>query len=155
MGSSNREGLPEAGDSGLAGVRVLVVEDTWFVAAALKDLLESFGIRVVGPAATTTDAERLVAAQRPELAVIDVNLKGETAHDLIDRLCDEGVGVVVVSGYAGLPRLTDKAAVILQKPIDAPDLIAGLRQAVSGVAARDPHRRQPRSATGLRQSRRD
>ena len=145
MSSSNREALPESGNSGLAGVRALVVEDTWYVAEALKELLESLGIQVVGPAATITDAERLVAAQRPELAVIDVNLKGETAYDLIDRLCDEGVRVVVVSGYAGLPRLTDKAAVILQKPIDAPDLIAGLHQAVSGVAACNPHRvrRQP------------
>ena len=35
-------------------------------------------------AETDPDAERLVAAQRPELAVIDVNLKGEKAHDLIN-----------------------------------------------------------------------
>jgi CheY-like chemotaxis protein len=75
--SSNREDPPEAGDADLACVRVLVVEDTWFVATALKDLLESLGVRVVGPAATIADAERLVAAQRPELAVIDINLKGE------------------------------------------------------------------------------
>jgi CheY-like chemotaxis protein len=138
VGSSNREGLQKSGDLDLAGVHVLVVEDAWFVATALKDLLESFGIQVVGPAATISDAERLVAAQRPELAVIDVNLKGEMAYDLIDRLCDEGIGVVVVTGYAGLPRLTGKAVVILQKPFDAPDLIAGLRQAMSGVATHNP-----------------
>ena len=139
MRSSNREGLPEAGDSGLAGVRVLVVEDTWFVADALKSLLESFGIQVIGPAATIADAERLVAAQRPELAVIDVNLNGKMAYDLINRLCDEGVRVVVVSGYADLPRLNDKAVLVLQKPVDTPVLIAGLHQGVSGVAARNPH----------------
>lgn len=138
MRSSNREGLPEAGDSGLSGVRVLVVEDTWSVAAALKDLLESFGVQVVGQAATVADAERLVAQQRPELAVIDVKLKGEMAYDLINRLCEEGVRVVVVSGYADIPRLTGKAVVILQKPIDAPDLIAGLCQALRGVAAQNP-----------------
>ena len=138
MCSSNREGLPEAGDPGLAGVRVLVVEDTWFVADALKDLLESFGTLVVGPAATIIEAERLMGAQRPDLAVIDLNLNGKMAYDLINRLCDEGVRVVVMSGYVGLPRLTDKAVVVLQKPIDAPDLIAGLRQAV-GVATRNPN----------------
>jgi CheY-like chemotaxis protein len=136
--SSNREGLPEAGDSGLAGVRVLVVEDTWFVADALKDLLESFGVLVVGPATSITEAEHLMAAQRPDLAVIDLNLNGKMAYDLINRLCDEGIRVVVVSGYVGLPRLTDKAVVVLQKPIGAPDLIAGLRQAV-GVATRNPN----------------
>ena len=80
-----------------------------------------------------------MAAQRPGLAVIDVNLNGKMAYDLIDRLCDEGVLVVVVSGYATLPRLTDKAVVVLQKPVDAPDLIAGLRQACE-------RRRRPQSA---------
>ena len=49
--------------------------------------------------------------------MIDLNLNGKTAYDLINRLCDEGIRVVVVSGYVGLPRLTDKAVVVLQKPI--------------------------------------
>ena len=120
-------------------MRVLVVEDTWFVADALKDLLESFGIQVVGPAATMADAKRLVAAQRPDLAVVDVKLKGEMAYDLINQLHHEGVRVVVVSGYANLPSLTDKTMIVLQKPVDEPDLIAGLRQGLAGVAARDPH----------------
>ena len=42
-----------------------------------------------------------------------------------------GVPVVVVSGYAGLPELTEKAIAILQKPFDGLDLIAGFRQAVA------------------------
>ena len=40
----------------LRGVHVLVVEDTWHVAKALKTLLESLGMHVAGPAATTADA---------------------------------------------------------------------------------------------------
>src|SRR5262245_39386816 len=45
----------------LKGVHVLVVEDTWHVAKALKSTLEQVGMHVSGPAATTADAKRLVA----------------------------------------------------------------------------------------------
>jgi CheY-like chemotaxis protein len=112
-------------------VRVLVVEDAWHVATALKGLLEGLGMQVVGPAATILEAERLAAEQMPEVAVVDVNLKGEMAYGLVDRLHDSGVPVIVVSGYAVLPSLNEKALalVILQKPFSGPDLVAALRQA--------------------------
>src|SRR5262249_6032559 len=79
----------------LRGARVLVVEDHWPVANALKRLLEIEGAQVSGPVSTTTDALRLAAEQKPELAVVDINLKGEMAYGLIDHLIDQGVRVVV------------------------------------------------------------
>jgi len=112
-------------------VRVLVVEDAWHVATALKALLETLGMEVVGPAATISEAERLAVAGVPEVAVVDINLKGEMAYGLIDQLIDLGVGVVVVSGYAVLPGLTEKVAAVLQKPFNGPELLATLRRALS------------------------
>ena len=61
----------------LEGVRVLVVEDTWHVAKALKSALENVGMDVSGPAATTAQARRLMIEHMPRVAVVDVNLKGE------------------------------------------------------------------------------
>jgi hypothetical protein len=40
----------------LKGVRVLIVEDAWQVAKALKSTLEQMGMHVLGPAATTAQA---------------------------------------------------------------------------------------------------
>ena len=117
--------------SGLKGVRVLVVEDHWHVANALKLFLETEGMEVSGPAARTTDARRLAAAQKPDLAVVDINLKGEMAYVLIDQLHDQGVPIVVVSGYTVLPGLTDKVVAVLQKPFNAPELLALFRRALS------------------------
>ena len=122
--------LSERDDSELAGVRVLVVEDTWHVARALKGLLEGLGMEVIGPAATVSEAEEHAAAQMPELALIDINLKGEMAYSLIDHLHDEGIPIIVVSGYAVLASLTEKAAAILQKPYQASELIAALHDVV-------------------------
>ena len=117
----------------LKGVRVLVVEDTWHVAKALKSALERLGMDVSGPAATTADARRLVVEQMPLVAVVDVNLKGEMAGGLIEELHDQGISVVVVSGYAVPPVSADKAAAILQKPFSGPELLAALRGIVAQV----------------------
>jgi len=129
--------LPSAGEytkvpcSSLKGVRVLVVEDHWHVANALKLCLETEGMTVSGPAATTADAQRLATEQKPNLAVVDINLKGETAYVLIDHLIDRGVPVVVVTGYAVLPELTEKVVAVLQKPFNGPELLAALHRALS------------------------
>ena len=76
---------PEAEDI-LKDVPVLVVEDSWHVAKAMKSALVQLGMRVVGPAATTREARRLAAGQKPTLALVDVNLKKELACDLIEEL---------------------------------------------------------------------
>jgi DNA-binding response OmpR family regulator len=110
---------------------VLVVEDHWHVAQALRSLLLAEGMDVSGPAASTAEARHLLAEQKPCLAIVDINLKGEMAYGLIDQLHKAGVRVVVVSGYALLPTLTDKVAAVLQKPFNGPELLAALRRAVS------------------------
>jgi CheY-like chemotaxis protein len=113
----------------LRGLRVLVVEDSWHVAYALKSLLEELGMVVAGPAATLSDAERLLEALEPEVAIVDINLKGEMAYGLIDRLNGRGVRIVVISGYA-VPQIAQgKVSAILQKPFSAKSLLAILRQA--------------------------
>ena len=98
---------PEAEDHILKDVPVLVVEDSWHVAKAMKSALEQLGMRVVGPAATTGDARRLVAEQKPKLALVDVNLKKEMATGLIEELHRQGILVIVVSGYA-VPPMPDR-----------------------------------------------
>jgi CheY-like chemotaxis protein len=123
------EGADEPSRKELRGARVLVVEDQWHVAKALKSLLEAEGMEVSGPAATIVDALRLATEKRPDLAVVDINLKGEMAYGLIDQLHDQGVRIVVATGYAVLPRLTEKVVAVLQKPFNGPALLAALRRA--------------------------
>jgi CheY-like chemotaxis protein len=118
-------------DSELKGLRVLVVEDSWHVANALKSLLAELGVDVAGPAASLSDAERLLAAREPQVAIVDINLKGEMAYGLIDRLHSRGISVVVISGYAVPQVAQSKVAAVLQKPFSAKSLLAVLRQAAA------------------------
>lgn len=128
MTLSNAHDPPEAGSVNLTGVRVIVVEDSWHIAVALKSLLRALGADVAEPVATTFDAERLIAEHPPDVAIVDYNLRsGELAHDLIDRLNHRAIRVIVISGYAVLPLAPGKAAAILQKPIIEAQLLAALR----------------------------
>jgi DNA-binding response OmpR family regulator len=114
--------------SGLQGVRVLIVEDGWHVADALKVSLEKLGMLVAGPVATTEGARRLVNESTPDLALVDVNLKGEMAFGLIDWLHERGVRIIVISGYGDLPSSLEEFAAILHKPFTATALLATLQR---------------------------
>src|ERR1051325_3486708 len=79
-----------SGSSELKGARILLVEDSWHVGNAIKRLLRALGADVAGPAATAADADRLVAERTPDVAIVDMNLRGgERANDLIDRLHEQ------------------------------------------------------------------
>ena len=130
MTIANVHELPEPVPINLNGLRVLVVEDSWQVSAALKGLLEAWGADVAGPVATVADAARLVSERRIDVALVDINLRGgELAYDLIDQLHGQGIRIVVVTGYADVPSMEGKVAVVLQKPVHADVVLQSVRAA--------------------------
>ena len=56
-------------------MRILIVEDEALIAMALTDSLERGGHEVMGPASTMAEALALCAMLRPELALLDINLR--------------------------------------------------------------------------------
>jgi DNA-binding response OmpR family regulator len=128
---SSAEGNSGKSDrSVLEGVRVLVVEDAWYVAKALKVVLEQFGMQVWGPATTTEQARRLLTVEKPDMAVVDINLGREQAFGLIEELHEQGVQVLLASGCA-MPSLPEgKVAAMLQKPYSAAQLLSALHSMI-------------------------
>jgi DNA-binding NtrC family response regulator len=121
----------------LQDVVILLVEDSWHVGKALKTLLHVLGADVAGPAATTADAERLVAARTPDVAIVDIHLRGgEKANDLIDRMHEQGIPVIVLTGYAVVSVAPGKVEAILQKPVSKEQLLAVLRPIIAGKKGR-------------------
>ena len=117
----------------LSGLHILLVEDSWHVGKAMKNLLRALGASVAGPAATSAEAEQLIAEQVPDVAIVDFSLRhGERAQGLIDKLNARGVRVVVVSGYEDVPLAPGTIAAVLQKPVREADLLAAVRPAVQG-----------------------
>ncbi|MCP4780796.1 MAG: response regulator [Hyphomicrobium sp.] len=115
----------------LKGCRVLLVEDSWHAAQAMQDLLEGWGMIVVGPVASAGEAKQYIGSNTPPVAIVDIRLKDGLAYDLIDVLNDKGVSVIIASGYADVPALEGKVATILQKPFPARELLATLRSVMA------------------------
>lgn len=100
--------------------RVLVIEDDYFWADELGTGLRRAGVTVVGPTGSLSSAMALLAAEPGlDAAMIDMNLRGERAEPLVDRLLALGVPVLLVTGYecsslfethAGLPCLEKPVA---------------------------------------------
>ena len=132
MTASNAHDPSSPGSLELQGAGILLVEDSWHLGKAMKTLLQVLGADVAGPAATTADAERLVAERTPDVALVDINLReGERANDLIDRLHEQGIPVIVLTGYAVVSLPPGKAEAILQKPVSKDQLLAVLRPIIA------------------------
>jgi len=70
--------------------RVLIVEDEMLVAASLEATLEDHGFACIGIAPDRDAALALAAAGRPDLALVDLNLRdGETGAEIGMRLATE------------------------------------------------------------------
>ena len=82
----------------LAGRRVLVVEDEFFLADDLSRGLEANGAEVLGPANTLGRADALLDGG-VDLAVLDVNVKGQLVFPLADELRRRAVPFVFTTGY--------------------------------------------------------
>ena len=123
--------------TGLAGWRVLVVEDQTLIAMALEADLQDHGLEVAGRTATVAGALALIDRELPDLAVLDVNLAGELSMPVAERLHAEGIPFVFATGYgADFARPDLFAAVpIVSKPYQAADVVTKLAEAARLTAA--------------------
>jgi|SRR5436309_1227977 DNA-binding NtrC family response regulator len=132
MSGSIAHDPPDPGAAELKGVSILLVEDSWHLGKAMKRLLLTLGAEVVGPAATTVDAERMAAERNPDIAIVDINLRhGERSNNLIDQLLEQHVSVIIVTGYAAVSLPTQKVEAILEKPLSKERLLEELRRIIA------------------------
>lgn len=83
----------------LSGRRVLIVEDRYLIASALEGDVVRLGGVVAGPARSVRDAQDILAAEKVDLALLDVNLEGESVFPLAERLADQRTPFLFVTGY--------------------------------------------------------
>lgn len=115
-----------AGLDRLSGLRILVVEDTFILAAELLDVLGEFGCEAVGPVARADQARDLADTQVLDGALLDVNLSGgETSFPVAAALVARGVPFLFITGYdldSSFP-IEFRDAPRISKPLDPADLV--------------------------------
>ena len=116
------------GEADLTGLRVLVVEDDYYLASDTARALRGAGADVMGPCATEADARAALADRRPDAVVVDINLGPGPSFKLAETLEDNGIPFVFTTGYD--PEVIPaefESIERLQKPLQ-------LRQIIGAVA---------------------
>jgi DNA-binding NarL/FixJ family response regulator len=114
--------------------RVMIVEDESLVAEDLQTCLAKSGFDVVGIADCAESARRLANAASPDLALLDIRLKGtEDGIDIAEHLRRERIGFVYLTSHADAAtlaraRTTEPLGYVL-KPFDAREMVPVLEMA--------------------------
>lgn len=120
--------LDATGGPDLSGRRVLVVEDDFYLATDTARALQGAGADVLGPCASEEDARAELDEQRPDVAVVDINLGSGPSFKLAEALKDRGIPFVFTTGYdAEVIPVEFEGVERLGKPLQ-------LRQIVAAVA---------------------
>ncbi|MBA3461544.1 MAG: response regulator [Deltaproteobacteria bacterium] len=118
---------------GLAGVRVLVVDDDPRVREALAHLLARAGA-AVDAAGSSAEARERITAQAPSVIVCDIAMPGEDGYSFVRSLRGGGSGVPVIALTAHARDADAKRALAagfdrhLAKPIDFDVLLASVHE---------------------------
>ena len=112
----------------LKGVRVLIVEDNYVVADALRYLIDGYDGAVTAIVPSVERALEALAANPVDIAVLDINLNGTSVVPLAEHLRTLGIPFVFLSGYCDEELLPEhlRAHPRLDKPVEAERLVRAM-----------------------------
>ena len=116
----------------LAGERILVAEDEFFIADDIRAALVGSGAEVLGPVPTCAEALAVMSREdRIDGAVLDIHLGDGLAFPIADALAERGVPFIFATGYdeAIVP---DRFRTVprWEKPFDLSKVVDALQQVV-------------------------
>lgn len=104
----------------------MIVEDETLVAMELESIVADQGGIVIGPVPNTERALALLDRERPDAAILDVNLNGSTVAPVAAALTEQGVPFVLATGYGKAPPPELQGAPLVEKPVNHAQLVRAL-----------------------------
>ena len=117
-------------------LKVLIVDDEALARARTRRMLEEVGgVRIAGEAASAAEARSVIARERPDLLLLDIQMPGEDGFALLEGL-DPRPAVVFVTAYDhyAVRAFEENAADYLLKPFRRERLEAALERARQDLA---------------------
>jgi two-component system, response regulator PdtaR len=120
--------MPDAVDR----LHVFVLEDEFIIADEIASILEEAGHAVIGPTATVDAAiSRLADGTKPDVAIIDANIRGDSSIAVAQRLRDLNVPFCLCTGYRSSDLASEFGDVaMVQKPVSPAAILATIRSLV-------------------------
>jgi DNA-directed RNA polymerase specialized sigma24 family protein/CheY-like chemotaxis protein len=113
---------------------VLIIEDEPLISMQLEDIVRSLGHEVVGTAATRTQAQQVIAEQRPGLVLADIQLAdGSSGLDAVDDILAVGdLPVIFVTAFPERLLTGDRPepTYLVTKPFQEASVRAAISQAL-------------------------
>jgi DNA-binding response OmpR family regulator len=109
---------------------ILIVEDEVLIGLALQVVLFFGGHHVIGLAASADEALRFAAAEPPELAFVDINIRGDSDGIAVARALTErhGTSCIFLTAQVDQARNAKDAALgVIGKPYDPPELLRAVK----------------------------
>ncbi|UYV15350.1 response regulator [Porphyrobacter sp. ULC335] len=106
-------------------LRILVAEDEYITAFDLCDTFEEAGYEVEGPHAGISSAMLACQKEKPDLALLDIELADGLTYELAQKLIDDNVPVILHSepANAGAVAARFPGATMLAKPCPPAQLL--------------------------------
>lgn len=119
--------IADTGRSTMRSLRILVVEDDDLIAALLGAMLLEMDHDVVAVAATEVDAIAAAALHKPDLMIVDMQLRQGTGVAAVARVL-EGAQMPHLFMSGARLRGEEVGAIVLQKPFTEKDLLRAIRR---------------------------
>ncbi len=136
-GAPASPGAVTAGDQPLAGLHVLLLEDSIIIAMEADLLLRKLGAVEVRMISSIAKAQAALAARRPDFAMLDIGIGNTTSLGFALEVRRAGVPFIFATGYGEAMPLDAElgSPVIVQKPYNLAGLAAAARQTLGLQAA--------------------
>ena len=118
-------------------IRIVIVDDSAFSIAFIRNILDSNGFEVVGDAGSLDEVKEVIKDKKPTLVTMDMTLPGTDGLECTRAIheIDENIKVIVISSMMDDEIVNEakknKVSAYLQKPIDADELVATINMVMA------------------------
>lgn len=115
-------------------LRIVIVDDSTFSVAVIRNMLEGNGYEVVGEAGSLEEVKSVVSETRPDLVTMDMTLPGTDGLECTRAIheIDKTIKVIIISSMMDdeilLEAKRNNVSGYIQKPIDEGELIASIQR---------------------------